>query len=152
VRDGTAVVVDPMLAVALEQVERRVERLGFRVVDVAGVPLDEERLAVALWPPRLDVDRAALDREDRTEAAEALLTSTLVPVRALVLWQADPEDDGSPAQRLVNVTRLVAPSGGAPAAVTDLALARRLMTTWNVCPCSGEDGELFRLLRDLAGP
>jgi hypothetical protein len=153
VRDGTATLVDPALGSMLEQVERRLEQLGYRVADIVGAPLDDESLELALWPPRLEVDHAALadlDREDPHKEREVSLTSSRVPIRALILWCGNSDHDGSPAERLVSVVRLVAPSDGSPVGSQDLALAQRMAAAWTVWSCPGEDAALLRLLRDTA--
>jgi len=154
VRDSVAVIVDPALGFALDRAERRLERLGYRVADVAGVPIDRDRLDVKLWPPRLEVDRAALaafDREYPPEEPEVELTERRLPVRALALWQGDPPGDGSGARRLASTARLVPPSLSERAAAADLRLARRLMTEWDVRTCPGDDAALLGLLRDGPG-
>ena len=155
VRDGTAVVIDPMLVATLERVERRVERLGYRVADVAGVPLDGDSLTVVLWPPRLAVDGAALaalNREYPPEAGELELAPTQLPVRALILWEPDPNGGGSPAWRLARATQLISGYRGPAVSAADLGLARRLVSTWALRPCPADDAGLLGLLGDVTQP
>jgi hypothetical protein len=150
VRDGTAMVVDSLLASTLDRVERRAQRLGYAVVDVAGVPIDEEQRAVALWPPRLDIDHDALtavNHEDPPEEGEAELAAAQLPVRGVALLRLGSDADRSPAGRLVSVARLVAPDYEAHLAASELVLAQHLMNGWSTRLCSGDE-ELLRLLHE----
>jgi hypothetical protein len=153
-RDRSAVLVDPLLGYTLERVERRLERLGYTLADVAGAPIDTETLELALWQPRLEVDDVALaklgtDDTDR-EAQAPPSTSSRLPIDLAILWQGVTEPDGSPARQLLSVARLLVPSHGAALSIADLTIARRMMQIWRVCSCTGEDSALLELARDVA--
>lgn len=146
VRGGDAVVVAP--GFPLDRVERRLERLGYRVAGVPGVPLDPDALEVILWSPRLAVDTdawAALDREFPSREPELPLRSVRLPLRRAVVGRTDLET-WSDARTLVELTWLVAPSGRFGEA--DLALARCLLEQVDVRACGGDDGALLAALRD----
>jgi hypothetical protein len=150
VRDGGAVLIDPMLRFSLERLERRLEHTGYRFADVLGAPVDREQLEVKLWPPRLEIDRGALEvlnREYPPEVSEFELAAVQLPVHALVLLHADSENGWSASRRLLSVTRLVEPLLGSSVAADDLRLARRLVDAWEVAPCPPEDAALMSLLR-----
>jgi hypothetical protein len=150
--NGTAVLVDDWLREVLERVERRIERFGYRVVDVAGVPIEPETLAVELRPPRLAVDRdawAAVERDypgdDGHEPSAARLT-----VGHVVMWNRQRDTDQSGAQRLAALLPLLALHGREPQG-PDLELARRVYYQWDVRSCPAEDAALLAQLRELSG-
>jgi hypothetical protein len=154
VRDGVAVLVDPVLGSIVDRVERRLQRLGYQVGDVAAVSVDREGLYVVLSAPQLELDPDALDaleRDSPREAVELELSPAALPVQALLLWEPDREHPVSPAGRLVSVTRLLTSMRPDPVTCDDLLLAEQLLGAWEIHPCPSEDEaflELARLLID----
>jgi hypothetical protein len=154
VREGVAVLVDPLLGSIVDRVERRLQRLGYQVGDVAAVSVDPDGFDVVLSAPTLDLDPDALDaleRDSPREAVELGLGPAALPVQALLLWEPDREHPVSPAGRLVSVTRLLTSMRPDPVTLDELLLAVQLLGAWEIHSCPSEDEALLELARLLIG-
>jgi hypothetical protein len=152
VHEHQAVLVDPSLGPTTERVERRLERLGYRVADVAHVMIDEQRLEVVTHPPRFDMDKAALsalNREFPPETIEFSPRGSALPVRSFLLRSVDPERKPSPAVQLAALTRLAAPNARS-ITPSDLGVGGRLLAAWDVRACPSEDRGLLSVAREVA--
>ncbi len=148
---GIAVLVDDWLTPAFDSVERRVERLGYRVVDTAGVPIDPERGCVISTPPTLAIDGPAWaeieeayppDGHDASGPVSASLADIVVLDRQL-------EDAASPAARVIALARIAAPPGRA-LQERDIDLAARIESRCAVHACAAEGAALLDTLARLA--
>jgi hypothetical protein len=114
-RGDDAVLVDARFGGTVDTMERRLHRMGFRLVDVHAPLLDRETLQVTLDAPRLQIDaagRAEIDRRYPVAPEEVELHEARYRLRRLVVW-GDPEPDGhSPAQRYAELTALVTDRDG----------------------------------------
>jgi len=148
--DGEAVIVGGGLGPIFDEVARRVERLGYRVIDGPGVALDVGSFTVRRWEPRLDLDAEALagflrsERDDVGDPGPATL-----PLRAIVTRGSDVDDDVVAARRLVGVLPFVA-RRDTPLSGADVELARRLLVEHDVRTCEARSEDLLPLLRALA--
>lgn len=153
VRRGTAVLVDPLLGGAVDQLEQRLHGVGFQVADVALVSVDRQRLEVVMSPSRFEVDAdalRALERDFPPSASELTSTSAILPVRAFITAAPRAELAGSAAARLVAMTRLLSEHAHEPARLEDLLTGRRLLDGWEICPCGPEEHSLLEVARGLA--
>jgi hypothetical protein len=155
VRDGAALLVSALLAGNLDRVERRLERLGYQVVDVEGAPVDRAAAEVVLWSPRLEIDPDALadvERDHPRERREFPLAPARLPIRGLVTLVGDPETNGqrSPARRLVDLAHLVLSDDGL-VHPGDLELLNRLDDNGLVTRVQPlEDRDLLELIGNLS--
>jgi len=148
---GLAVLVDDWLAPAFESVERRAERLGYRVIDTAGVSIDSERGLVIVTPPTLVVDRTAWAEieeayplDERREAGHASL-----PLGGIVVLNRHLEDAAAPAAQVIALAR-VAAAPDRPIRDSDLGLAVRIHSLCAVYACAAEGPALLDTLTRLA--
>lgn len=145
VRDDAAVVIDPLVGAFFDVIERRVERLGYRVVDVPGAPLETDTLEISLWPPRLELDPGA---SDPTVGVSPDGIAARIPLRGVVAWQLTADGGWSSTQSLMALTRLVV--GGPRIDEADLLLARRLLDVVEVAYCPvADDSALVEVLQGL---
>jgi hypothetical protein len=152
VRGNDATLVDGRFGGTVDNLERRLHRLGFRLVDVHGPLLDRETLDVRLQAPRLDVGtagRAEIDRRHPPTRHEVELHEGRYSLRGLVAW-GDPEPDGqSPAQRYAELTALATGSDGNIAA-EDLDVLARVAQACDVVRITYPDArQLLSVLRGL---
>jgi hypothetical protein len=152
VRDGDATLVDARFGGTVDIVERRLHRLGYRLVDVGEPLLDLETLEIKVEAPRLDPDpdgRAEIDRRYPPTPHEVELHDVRYRVRGLVTW-GDPAPDGySPAKRHAELTPLATARDGTIAA-EDLDLLVRVSRSWEILRIEYPDArQLLAALRDL---
>jgi hypothetical protein len=152
VRNGDAVLVDGRFGGTVDTIERRLHRLGYRLVDVTTPVLDRETLEIRTEAPRLDADpegRAEIDRRYPPKPYEVELHDARYRVRGLVV-AGDPTPDGqSPAQRYTELTPLAAGPDGAIAA-NDLDLLVRVSRSWEILRTEYPDArQLLAAVRDL---
>ena len=148
--DGhSALVIDAALGATVQRIEKRLELLGYKYLDTAGVAVDRTTLEVVTWPPRLQVDREALaDVEREDDAAEHRApapTASRLPIRSLVLGRTM-NDDGSASWLVVRLMHIVA-SAGQRSVSEDMVVARRLIDAGIVCSSFSDDQELMDVLR-----
>jgi hypothetical protein len=151
VRGDDAILVDSRFGGTVDVLERRLHRLGFRLVDVHAPLLDRETLAVRLEAPRLDVDsdgRGEIDRLHPPTKREVELHDGHYRLRGLVVL-GDPEPDGqSPAQRYAELTPL-ATGGDGNIDADGLAVLARLPDACEVVRIEYPDAR--KLLSTLRG-
>lgn len=148
---GIAVLVDDWLTQALDSVERRAERLGYRVIDTAGVPVDPERGCVIVTAPTMAIDRAAwadLDEAYPPDGRDVVGPASL-PLGSIVVLDRQLEDAASPAARVIALARIAVPTGR-PLQESDLALAVRIHRRCAVHACAAEGAALLDVLAGLA--
>jgi hypothetical protein len=150
-----AVVIDAGLGSIVDRIERRLEPLGYRSIDRAGVVVDRTTLEVLTWPPRLEFDRdalAAIERDDDApDDREPAVDAGRLPIRTLVLRRRDEEEDTAPSQLLLKLMGLVV-SPDRRRVSGDMVLAQRLMETGGVRVCDAHDTALLEALGDGAKP
>jgi hypothetical protein len=111
IRDGDAVLVDTRLGATVDSLERRLHRLGLRLVDVHAPLLDPETLEITLEAPRLELDlegRAEIDRLYPPTSQEVELAEERYRLAGIIAWGDVTSDGRSPAQRFAELTPLVA--------------------------------------------
>lgn len=154
--DGdAAIVIDSTFSDPVARVERRAERMGYRVVDVPAVGIDRDTLEVVLWPPRLPFvpeGRAAIDREDPPAPIEVPLEARRLPLRGLLAHIPDTDEVAvadSPSRRLGAASPLVVGVDGKVTGL-DLELLGRLSgaPVWHERSELG-DHDLLGFLREL---
>ena len=109
-RDGDAILVDGRFGVTVDVLERRLERLGLRIVDVHTPLLDPETLAIRVEAPRLDTDpdgRAEIERRYPPAPREVELQNSRYALAGIVTWGGEASDERSPAQRFAELAPLV---------------------------------------------
>jgi hypothetical protein len=109
-RDDDALLVDARFGVTVDVLERRLQRLGLRVLDVHTPLLDPETLDIRVQAPRLEVDpdgRAAIDREYPPAPQEVEVQSGSYRLAGIVAWGDEASDGRSPARRFTELTPLV---------------------------------------------
>jgi hypothetical protein len=154
VRDGEAMLVDGRFGGTVDIIERRLHRLGYRLVDVSTPLLDRETLEIQIGAPRVDTDpegRAEIDRRYPPKPHEVELRDARYRVRGLVV-AGDPTPDGqSPAQRYTELTSLATGRDGTIAA-DDLDVLVRVSRSWEILRTEYPDArQLFAVVRDLTG-
>jgi hypothetical protein len=115
VRDGDATLVDGRFGATLDVLERRLHRLGFRIVDVHTPLLDRETLEIKLEASRLELDpdgRAEIDRRYPPTPQEVELEDRRYRLERIVAWGEEAPDGPSPAQRFAELTPLVTRTDG----------------------------------------
>ena len=152
-----AVVIDASLGATVQRIERRLELLGYRAVDSAGVVIDRTTLEVLTWPPRLEFDRDALaaveradDASEDPEPAASLdgpIGSARLPIRLLVLGRTDADPDNSPSALLVRLMGLVV-SPDLRSVSADMIVAQRLLETGVVRASVAQDAALLATITD----
>jgi hypothetical protein len=152
VRDGEATLVDGRFGGTVDMLERRLHRMGYRLVDVHAPLLDRDTLDIKLEAPRLDVDpdgRAEIDRQYPPKPHEIELHDGRFRLRGLVVW-GDPTPDGqSPAQRYAELTPLATGRDGTIVA-DDLDVLARLSRSCEILRIEYPDArQLLSALRDL---
>jgi hypothetical protein len=152
VRDGEAMLVDGRFGGTVDTIERRLHRLGYRLVDVGTPLLDRQTLEIRTEASRLDPDpegRAEIDRRYPPKPHEVELHDARYRVRGLVV-AGDPTPDGqSPAQRYTELTPLATGADGAIAA-DDLDLLVRVSRSWEILRTEYPDArQLLAALRNL---
>jgi hypothetical protein len=152
VRDGDAMLVDGRFGGTIDILERRLHRLGYRLVDVHTPLLDRETLQVKLDAPRLDPDpdgRVEIDRRYPPTRHEVELHDGRYRLRGLVMW-GDPALDGqSPAQRYAELTPLATGRDGTIVA-DDLDVLGRISQVSEILRIEYPDArQLLSALRDL---
>jgi len=155
VRDGEAVLVDGRFGMTVDVLERRLERLGLRVVDVHTPRLDPETLDIRVEAPRLEIDpdgRAEIDRRYPTAPREVELQKGRYPLAGVVTWGGDASDERSPAQRFADLTPLVVARDG-HLAPEDLEVLARVNASCEIVRTpQGDARHLFEALRALSPP
>jgi hypothetical protein len=109
-RDGDALLVDARFGVTVDVLERRLQSLGLRVLDVHTPLLDRETLDIRVEAPRLEMDpegRAEIDREYPPAPQEVELQKASYRLAGIVAWGDEASDGRSPAERLTELTPLV---------------------------------------------
>ncbi len=148
---GIAVLVDDWLTPAFDSVERRVERLGYLVIDTAGVPIDPDRGCVISAPPTLAIggpEWAEIEEAYPPDGRPAIGRASL-PLGGIVVWNRHLEDAASPAAQTIALARIAAPPGR-PVRESDLGLAVRIHGRCAVHACAAEGAALFDTLAGLA--
>jgi hypothetical protein len=150
VRDGHATLVDGRFGATLDVLERRLHRLGFRIVDVHTPRVDRETLEIKLEVPRLELDpdgRAEIDRRYPPTPQEVELEDRRYRLERIVAWGDDALDGRSPAQRFAELTPLVAGTDGRIAS-EDLDALTRVSSACEVQRISYPDArQLLQALR-----
>jgi hypothetical protein len=153
-RDGQAVLVDGRFGMTVDVLERRLQRLGLRVVDVYPPLLDAGTLNIRIEAPRLEMDpdgRAEIERRYPPSPQEIELRKVRYPIAGIVMW-GDDAPDGSPAQRFAELTPLVADPHG-QIAPYDLEVLARVNRSCEVVRTPYADARhLLEALRALATP
>jgi hypothetical protein len=151
VRDGDAMLVDGRFGGTIDILERRLHRLGYRLVDVHTPLLDRETLEIRLQAPRLDTEpdgRVEIDRRYPPAPEEVELHDGRYRIRGLVIWSQEESDGQSPAQRFAKLTPLAAGPDGIDA--DDLDVLARLCGSSELLPIPYPDArQLLSALRDL---
>jgi hypothetical protein len=149
--NGRAVLVDDWLRGVLQRVERRIEKFGYRVMDVAGVPLLPATLEVEVRPPRLVVDPGAWAEVERDHPSDDghELTYARLPVDQVVVWNRQRDTRESGAERLASLMPLLGLHDRDPRG-SDLEFARRLYYEWDLRSCPAEDAALLAEIKELS--
>jgi hypothetical protein len=142
------VVVDGAFGDVFDRVERRAERSGYRLLDLAGVHVDPASFDVVVEPPRLAIAPGAWERVERAYPGDArvALRAGRLRVKGAVIRSSDPAARTSPAARLVALTALVQPRD-LDLKASDLDLAARLDDAWDVRACEPEPDVLMAELQ-----
>jgi hypothetical protein len=152
VRDGDAMLVDGRFGGTVDMVERRINRLGYRLVDVHAPLLDRESLEIQLHAPHLDVDpegRAEIDGRYPPTPHEVELHDGRYRLRGLVVWGDQAPDGRSPAQRYAELTAL-ATGGDGTIVADDLDVLVRLSRSSEILRIEYPDArQLVAALREL---
>jgi hypothetical protein len=153
VRGDDAALVDSRFGGTVDILERRLQRLGYSLVDVYTPLLDRATLEVRLESPRLGIAgdaRAAIDRLYPPAPHEVELHDRRYRLRGLVVW-GEPEGDGeSPARRYAELTPLAADLDQEVDA-RDLDVLRRLPQACGITRIAYPDARtLFATLRDIS--
>jgi hypothetical protein len=152
VRDGDATLVDGRFGATLDVLERRLHRLGFRVVDVHTPLLDRDTLEITLGAPRLEIDsvgRAEIDRRYPPTSQEVELEDRRYRLARIVAWGEEAPDGRSPARRFAELTPLVAGRDGR-IAPGDLEVLTRLPRSCQIRRIEYPDAhQLLAALRDV---
>lgn len=109
-RGGDALLVDGRFGVTVDVLERRLPRLGLRVVDVHTPLLDPQNLDIRVEARRLEMDsdgRAEIDRQYPPAPQEVELQNARYRLAGIVAWGDEASDGRSPAQRFAELTPLV---------------------------------------------
>jgi hypothetical protein len=151
-RDGDAVLVDGRFGVIVDVLERRLERLGLRVLDVHAPLLDPETLDIRVQAPRLELDpdgRAEIDQRYPPASQEVELKLGRYPLAGIVAWGDQTTNGTSPAQRFAELVPLVADRDGR-IAPDDLDTITRVTDTCEVVRIPHADAhQLVQALRNL---
>lgn len=150
VRERHATLVDGRFGATLDVLERRLHRLGFRIVDVHTPRVDRQSLEVKLEAPRLELDpagRAEIDRRYPPTPQEVELEDRRYRLERIVAWGDDALDGRSPAQRFAELTPLVTGMDGR-LAPEDLDALTRVSSACEVQRISYPDArQLLQALR-----
>jgi hypothetical protein len=151
-RDGNAVLVDGRFSVTVAVLERRLQRLGLRVVDVHMPLLDPETLDIRVEAPRVEMDpegRAEIDRRYRPAPYEVELQEGRYRLAGIIAW-GDETGGHSPARRIAELTPLVVGWDGG-IAPDDLETLTHVTDTCEVVRIPHADAhQLVQALRNLA--
>lgn len=152
-RGDAAVLVDGRFGGTVDIVERRLHRIGYRMVDVPGPLLDRETLEVRIQGPSITVDRdgrAEIDRRDPPGRHEVELHEARYRLGGVVVW-GEPEPDGlSPAQRYAELTALATRPDGT-IVPDDLDTLARVTSACDIARIGFPDAkQLLRELRTLS--
>jgi hypothetical protein len=155
VRDGDAVLVDGRFGVIVDVLERRLERVGLRIVDVHTPLLDPETLAIRVEAPRLETDpdgRAEIEQRYPPAPREVELEDDHYPLAGIVTWGGEASDERSPAQRFAELTPIVADRDG-HFSPDDLEVLARVNASCEIVRTGHADARhLFDALRGLTSP
>lgn len=153
VRDGHAVLVDGRFGGIVDVLERRLHRLGYRLVDVHAPLLDRETLEIKLEAPSLELDpygRAEIDRRYPPTPQEVELHDGRYRVRGIVAWGDPAPKERSPARRFAELAPLATGRDGT-IAPDDLELLARLDESCEILRISYPDAtELLATLREVS--
>jgi len=153
VRDGEAVLVDGVLGSHVQNTERRLAQLGYRVADVYGAALDRQTLELVLWQPRVDIDAdalASLDEELPVQGSELGLIDARFPLRRVLSYIPDSNEDRPSVRRLAELAPLATDMAGRLRA-EDLELVRHVDEAGLVTRLARvDDGRLVAALKSLA--
>jgi len=155
VHDGEAVLVDGRFGITVDVLERRLERLGLRVVDVHKPRLDPETLVIHVEAPRLEIDadgRAEIDRRYPPAPNEVELQKGRYPLAGIVIWGGEASDERSPAQRFAELTPLIVARDG-HLAPEDLEVLARVNASCEIVRTHQADARhVLEALRALSPP
>jgi hypothetical protein len=153
-RDEHAVLVDRRFGMTIDVLERRLQRLGLRVVDVHTPLLDPATLDIRVEAPRLEIDPdggAEIDGLYPPASYEIELPEGRYPLAGIVMWGGD-ATDGSPAQRFAELTPLVVDRRG-KIAPEDLEVLARVTTLCDVVRTPHADAQqILNALGSLTTP
>jgi hypothetical protein len=155
VREGTAILLDAMLGMLMDRIERRLDRDGFQVADLPGAAIDRETLELVLWRPRLELsspELATFDDDYPRERRELPIEDGRVQIAAIVMppRSHDDADVTSPARRLVDLAHLAMTADGKVRAHDLVALAHLEQKGLVTHLAEWDDRQLLDFLTGLA--